>query len=100
GMTSVVVLADEGISASKPLDSRPRGQELTALVRSGSVRAIVGTKLDRLFRDTVDCLSTVEEWSRRDVALHLLDLGGQSIDTSSATGEFFLTLLAGLAQME
>ena len=99
-LTVVAVLVDEGVSAGKPLRDRPRGSELVRLVESGRVGAVVGSKLDRLFRDTVDCLSTVKQWQRRGVALHLLDIGGQSIDTGSATGGFFLTLLAALAQME
>lgn len=34
------------------------------------------------------------------VALHLIDLGGQAIDTRSAAGHFFLTVMAGAAEME
>jgi DNA invertase Pin-like site-specific DNA recombinase len=30
----------------------------------------------------------------------LLDLGGQAVDTSSAMGRFFLTVMAGAAEME
>jgi len=39
-------------------------------------------------------------WDKAGVALHLVDLGGQSVDTSSAMGRFFLTTVAGAAEME
>jgi DNA invertase Pin-like site-specific DNA recombinase len=56
--------------------------------------------LDRLFRSTVDALQRVEDWSKTGVALHLVDLGGQAVDTSNGMGRFFLTMLAGLAELE
>src|SRR5690606_23079772 len=52
------------------------------------------------FRDCGDCLMVTREWDKRQVALHLVDLGGQSIDTSSAMGRFFLTVMAGAAELE
>jgi len=39
-------------------------------------------------------------WDKKGVALHLLDVGGQTIDTSSTMGRFFLTVMAGAAEME
>lgn len=34
------------------------------------------------------------------VSLHLIDMGGASLDTSSAMGRMFLTMAAGFAEME
>ena len=39
-------------------------------------------------------------WDRADVALHILDMGGQAIDTSTAIGRMFLTMTAGFAEFE
>jgi DNA invertase Pin-like site-specific DNA recombinase len=61
---------------------------------------VVAYKLDRLFRDCADCLAVTATWDRRDVSLHLVDLGGQAIDTATAMGRFFLTVMAGAAEME
>jgi DNA invertase Pin-like site-specific DNA recombinase len=71
-----------------------------SLAARGRVGAVVGWKLDRLFRDAADCLNVTREWDRRGVALHLADLGGQAVDTSSAMGRFFLTVMADAAEME
>ncbi len=57
-------------------------------------------KLDRLFRNAGDCLATVERWERKNIALHVVDLGGNAIDTTSAAGRFMLVVLAGAAEME
>jgi len=60
----------------------------------------VCVKLDRAFRSAADCLAVTGEWDRRGVSLHLTDLGGQAVDTSSAMGRFMLTVLAGAAELE
>jgi DNA invertase Pin-like site-specific DNA recombinase len=57
-------------------------------------------KLDRGFRDAGDRLNTVDQWERAGIALHVVDLGGNAIDTTSAAGRFMLVVLAGAAEME
>lgn len=52
------------------------------------------------FRNATDCLSTVEQWDKAGIALHVIDLGGNAIDTTSAAGRFMLVVLAGAAEME
>jgi DNA invertase Pin-like site-specific DNA recombinase len=100
GFEVAAVFVDAGVSASKPLAARPAGKELLASVRRKRVGTVVAFKLDRLFRNAGDCLAVTEAWARANVALHLLDLGGQAIDTSTAAGKFFLTMIAGVAEME
>lgn len=94
------VVVDGGVSAGKPLATRGGGRRVLDLVESGEVGSVVAYKLDRLFRDACDCLAVTAQWDRQEVALHLVDLGGQSIDTSTAMGRFMLTVLAGAAEME
>ena len=94
------IVVDAGVSAGKPLASREGGRRVLDLVRGGGVVAVVAYKLDRVFRDCADCLGVVRDWDHRQVALHLVDLGGQTIDTSSAMGRFFLTVMAGAAELE
>ena len=96
----VAELAEPGVSAGKPLAKRAQGQKLLELVKSKQVDAVVVWSLDRAFRKTSECLVTVEDWTRREVALHLFNFGGQAIDTSSAIGKLFLTVIAGVAEFE
>jgi len=100
GLELAEVVVDAGVSAGKPLATRNGGAHLLDLVRRGKVGAVVVYKLDRLFRDASDCLQVTAQWDKAGVALHLVDLGGQSVDTSSAMGRFFLTIMAGAAEME
>lgn len=94
------VVVDAGVSGGKPLHTRRGGRRVLDLVAAGAVGHVVAYKLDRLFRDACDCLAVTAQWDRAAVALHLVDLGGQSIDTSTAMGRFMLTVLAGAAEME
>ncbi len=94
------LLTDEGVSAAKPLATRPAGSKLLDILAAGEAQAVVSVKLDRLFRDAVDCLATVRSWNEDGIALHLLDLGGAAFNSASALGRFFLTVMAGAAEME
>jgi len=100
GMELEAVFEDAAVSAGTPLADRPAGAELVAAVERGDGQAVVALKLDRLFRDAGDCLDVTRRWDGQGVALHLIDLGGQAIDTSTAMGRMFLTMLAGFAEME
>lgn len=94
------IITDAGESGGKPLSTRDGGQRLLAAIRERKAGAVVLLKLDRGFRNAIDCLSTVEKWEKAGVALHVVDLGGNAIDTTSAAGRFMLVVLAGAAEME
>jgi site-specific DNA recombinase len=100
GLIVVEVLVDAGVSGGIALEDREGGQRIVELVKAGAVSHVVTLKLDRLFRDCADCLTVTKAWDKRNVALHLIDLGGQTLDTSSAMGRFFLTVMAGAAELE
>lgn len=103
GLTLSHTYIDHGVSGTVPMQDRPQGAAMLRHLDSRTKdrpTAVVAVRLDRLFRNAADCLSNVQEWDRRGIALHLIDLGGQSIDTSSAAGRFFITVIAGAAEME
>jgi DNA invertase Pin-like site-specific DNA recombinase len=94
------IITDPGVSGGKPLADRPGGQALFEAIRAYKAKAVVMLKLDRMFRNAGDCLNTVEAWDKSGIALHVVDLGGNAIDTTSAAGRFMLVVLAGAAEME
>jgi len=100
GLDIEAVLIEEGVSATKPLHARPMGSKLVAMVKNGTVQHVVALKLDRLFRSSVDALSVTSEWDKNGIALHLVDMGGQSMNTASAMGRMMLTMMAAFAQFE
>jgi len=92
------IFIDEGVSGSVPLSKRPGGKSLTeALV---NIKAIVVVKPDRLFRSTVDGITTVDLWDKMNIDLHVIDMGGATLNTNTAIGKFVFTLLISQAQFE
>lgn len=100
GFTLKDLIIDHGVSAGHPLVERPGGKQLLEAVEQGKAEAVIAYKLDRLFRDASDCLLVTKSWDTRGVSLHLIDLGGASVDTKSPMGRFFLTVMAAAAEME
>jgi DNA invertase Pin-like site-specific DNA recombinase len=100
GLEIVEMVRDGGVSAGKPLADREGGKRVLKLVHNHKVKGVIAWKLDRLFRDCSDCLLVTRRWDKQGVSLHLIDLGGQAVDTSSAMGRFFLTVIAGVAELE
>jgi site-specific DNA recombinase len=89
-------IVEESVSAGIPLRKRPKGQQL---IEPG-VGNVVTLKLDRLFRNTADALVTIQGWDKAGVALHLIEMGGMSVNTKSSMGGMFLTMMAGYAEFE
>ncbi len=100
GIEIIDIIRDAGESTVQPLDSRPGGKRMLRNLYFGVADSVIGFKLCRLFRDVLDCRKNVDEWDRLGVSLHLIDLGGQTIDTSTAMGRFAITVLAAAAELE
>ena len=100
GLWLLDIITEAGVSGGKSLASREGGQPLLAAIQARKADAVVMHKLDRMFRNAGDCLTTVERWEKAGVALHVVDLEGNAIDTTSAAGRFMLVVLAGAAEME
>ena len=94
------VIEDRGVSGGDPLVERKGGKKLLKKIEQYGAENVVALKLDRLFRDTVDALQVTKKWDQQGIALHLVDMGGQAINTGSAMGRFFLNMMAGFAELE
>jgi DNA invertase Pin-like site-specific DNA recombinase len=77
---------------------RPQLEAALDFVREGDTLAV--TKLDRLARSVADLLTIVSRLDRKGVALRVLSMGGQTVDTSTATGKLMLTMLGAVAEFE
>jgi len=100
GLELAAIIREEGVSGSRPLALRPAGGDLVRALAKGEASQVVALKLDRLFRDAADALEQTRAWDRKGIALHLIDLGGQTINTASPMGRMFLTMMAGFAELE
>lgn len=74
---------------------RPELKAALEYLRDGD--EFICSRPDRLARSTVDLLRLVEDLTKRGVTVKLLSM---NIDTSTATGKLFLTLMAGIATFE
>lgn len=100
GLELVSIYTDAAVSGGKPIDQRPEGSMLMESIRAREISGMIIVKLDRGFRNTIDCLQTVDELDKLSVSLHIIDLGGSSVDSQSPAGRFMLTVLAAAAEME
>lgn len=100
GIQLVEIFSDAAISGGKALAERPEGRQMVQALNNGEADTVIICKLDRGFRSASDCLSNVEGWEKENISLVILNMGGQTIDTSSAAGKFFITVMAGAAELE
>jgi len=75
--------------------SRPELDKLREQMREGDT--LVVTRLDRLGRSTKDLLAIASELEETGVQLEVLE---QNINTKTAEGKLFFTLIAAFAQFE
>jgi DNA invertase Pin-like site-specific DNA recombinase len=61
---------------------------------------LVVTKLDRLARSARHLSDLVDALEAKGVALRILDLGGETVDTRGAAGRLILNVFAAFAQFE
>jgi DNA invertase Pin-like site-specific DNA recombinase len=86
---------DAGVSGAVKALERPGFAALAAYARQGDT--VVVSAIDRLGRDTIDVLSTVEALKAKGVSIISRREG---FDLSTEHGQFMLTMLAAVAQLE
>ena len=82
-------------ASGKTTEGRDGLERMLMKLRKGD--EVYAVRLDRLGRSTRDLLDTAEQIKSAGATLYVGDLG---LDTSTTTGEFMLTVIAGVAQME
>jgi len=91
------VYADDGVSGTLPLHSRPAGARIVPDARLRRFDQLLVYKLDRLGRETRLTLEAVAELELCGVRVRSLT---EDFDTVTASGRLMLTLLSGFAAHE
>jgi len=94
------LIVEEGVSGGIPLWERPKGRLLKQKLSTGNYSHLISMKLDRMFRVTTDMLTTVDELADAGISIHIVDMNGEALDTSTSMGRFFLTIMGAMAEME
>lgn len=89
------ILSDEGISASST--KRPSFDAVMSMVKSKSISAVIVYSVSRFARNTRQLLAAVDLMEKNNVRFISCK---ENIDTQTAVGKFFLTVLAALAELE
>ncbi|EGX6952347.1 recombinase family protein [Aeromonas hydrophila] len=87
--------ADEGVSGAVKALQRPGFAELFKFIRKGDT--LIVPAVDRLGRNTIDVLNTVETLQGKGVSIISLREG---FDLSTPIGKAMLTMLAAVAELE
>jgi DNA invertase Pin-like site-specific DNA recombinase len=96
GMMLDATFIERGVSGSKPLADRPEGAKLLAALAPGDV--VITPKLDRMFRSALDALAVLGQLQKAGIALHMIDLGGDT--TGNGIGKLVFTILSAVAEAE
>ena len=94
------IIVEQGVSGGIPLWERPKGRLLKQRLSTGDYSNLVSMKLDRMFRVTTDMLTTIDELADAGISIHIVDMNGEALDTSTSMGRFFLTVMGAMAEME
>ena len=89
------IYIDDGVSASKPLGTRPAGSRLLWDLCAGDV--LVMTKWDRGFRNMLDYLQNLQKWQAKGCLIFVVDA---PFDLTTRAGRLAAKMSALLAEEE
>ncbi len=72
---TVTAELQEDHSGATPIGERPEGKKLAEMLKARQADAVVVYQVDRLSRDIVNLLATVQMWIRSGIEVHLCDVG-------------------------
>lgn len=97
GWLHVASYTDDGISGTLGADERPGLAQMLSDAKQGKFDALIISALDRLGRNTQLVLGLVDDLTGYGVSLVSVK---ESLDTTTPTGIFVLSMFASLAQLE
>jgi DNA invertase Pin-like site-specific DNA recombinase len=96
GWTVERFFVERGVSGSRPLSEREQGGTMIRDLRPGDT--VITPKLDRMFRSALDALDVMGTMKQGGIALHMIDLGGDT--TGNGVSKLIFTILAAVAEAE
>lgn len=94
----LLIYQDKETTSKIAIHDREAGGSLMASVRNGD--HVLVAKLDRMFRSMRDCVNIVDDFAKRDIHLHCMNLMGAPIDMTKHMGRMFVYMAAMFAELE
>ncbi len=90
------------ISGAVPFNQRPQAQELIKALENGEINYISVSSIDRLGRNTLDVMQTLDSLNKSKVTVKVDNLGLESLVNGKENHTFKLitSVLANIAEME
>lgn len=100
--TATELLFSDVVSGSVPFLKREQATKLIEAVKDGSVNYISVSSIDRLGRNTIDILQTIELFHRHDVTLKVDNLGIESLTNGKPNQVFklIISVMSNVSEME
>lgn len=96
-ITNYILYQDFGISGAVAVSSRPQLKQLMDACNAGTISAVICYSFSRFARSTKHLLAALEEF--QSLGIRFISITEQ-IDTNSAIGNAFFTIVAAMAQLE
>lgn len=97
----VKIFADDDVSGRKPLRERPAGKQMFEyLAQNKDISGVIGLRVDRVFRNDIDGLTTVDEWAQNGISLYTTDIAGNIVNAQTSTGRLLFTIMLSFAVFE
>lgn len=94
------IIVNEDVSRTTAFYKRPDAARILEYIKSSNIKGIIALKMDRLFGSALDAITVTRQWDSEGIALHLIDMGGQSLNTSTPMGKMMITMMAAMAELE
>jgi DNA invertase Pin-like site-specific DNA recombinase len=101
--TTGMVTYEDKCSGAIPFQDRPAGRRVIAALRSGELTGLVVHSLDRLGRDLLDILSTIQLFTEHGVSIEIRKEGLRTLDENgkeNPTAKMVVSILGVVAEME
>lgn len=95
--TDTSTIKDTDVSGTKPFHERPGGLAILQAAERGEIQRLVVAKVDRLGRNTISLMNTIQKLQALKVEIHFLDI---QMRTDSPVGQCILTILVAFAELE
>lgn len=91
----LIHVVDSGVSGSTKLFERPEGQKI--LREAGKGDMIMCYRLDRMFRNTLDCCDSIQRFQDLGISFVSVD---QNLDVTTKFGKLIAHIMGALAEFE